>query len=57
MELIQYLKIFSQIVLLVMDVVSDVKNYFIFLVLWIFMFAFFYQALGIVTNPDNEKKQ
>jgi hypothetical protein len=39
-------------VLLVIDVVGDVKNYFIFLIIWIFMFSFFYRALGIKTESE-----
>ena len=42
MDMIKFTETFSYIVKLVYDVVGDVKSYFSFLVLWIFIFALFY---------------
>jgi len=33
--------------MLVQEVIGDVYVYFLFLILWVVIFAFFYQALGI----------
>jgi len=38
------------LVKLVIAVLKDVKNLFLFIVLWIFMFTLFYQVLGFETD-------
>jgi hypothetical protein len=46
MELVRFDKRLGQLVKLVIAVLQDVKNLFLFIVLWIFMFTLFYQVLG-----------
>ena len=42
--------------MLVLEVVKDVFAYFIFLILWVFIFAFFYQSLGINVGSSADSK-
>ena len=39
--------------MLVQEVIGDVLAYFSFLILWVVIFAFFYQALGINMGGNN----
>ena len=47
MDIIIFIDSFQNIVILVQEVIGDVVAYFSFLLLWVGIFAFFYQALGI----------
>jgi hypothetical protein len=52
MDIIKFTETFSYIVALVYEVIGDVKAYFSFLVLWVVIYALFYQALGINVVED-----
>ena len=52
MDIIIFIDSFQNIVNLVQEVIGDVFAYFSFLVLWVGIFAFFYQALGIKVGSD-----
>ena len=54
MDIIRYLDTFSYIVQLVSVVIIEVKNYFLFLILWVIMFAFFYQAVGVIDGESGD---
>jgi hypothetical protein len=46
MDIIIFIDSFQNIVMLVQEVIGDVLAYFSFLILWVVVFAFFYQVLG-----------
>ena len=47
MDIIIFMDTFQNIVMLVVDVVKEVSAFFAFLILWVIIFALFYQSLGI----------
>jgi hypothetical protein len=50
-----FIDAFQNIVMLIQKVFSDVLAYFSFLVSWVLIFAFVYQALGItIKDSDNQ---
>lgn len=52
MDIIQYTSLFQNFVKLVAHVIVDVSAYLFFLILWVLIFAFFYQALGVGKGQD-----
>ena len=52
MELIRFQKNLGQLVKLVAAVIIDVRDFFLFICVWIFMFSLFYLVLGFVTDKD-----
>ena len=57
MDIIIFIDAFQNIVMLVQEVIGDVVAYFFFLILWVIIFAFFYQALGINVGDLSDGKK
>ena len=55
MEIIIFIDTFQYILMLVQEVIRDVTFYFSFILLWVFIFALFYQALGINAGIDRNR--